>query len=244
MGQILDGIKNPWAAAGNPGWIGSLDPQRTDLFTIDFSEAITSINLILLAAVNGPQGNIARSLLGAMPTRSNAAYFPSGVDIPERSVAYTTTRRHEIAYNLPSWDGAQPPLNVTWTMDSGNSVFKVARPLVLLRAWTAIVRAGRDGQDPNELYLDLLTASGGRGYVPDYKHDFVVYLWRGKSDAATPAAFTSAATPENAGVELAGRWLVRNAWLTGFQQPSLSHAGGSAVGTIRSTFACDAVVEI
>ncbi len=253
MTQFLSQVKNPWGAAADQSAPG-LDPQRSDLFTIDFSPPLLALRGILqrVVGINGdgddelgdPNG-VAAALLDALPSSADLPYFPNGVEFPERRVRVDTSRRHEIAYPFPGYDEECAPVVVTWTLDSGVAdVSPRAHVLALLRTWLAVVRAGRDGQDPNELTLDLATASAsGRGFIPHFRHDFTVYLWRGQSTPPTEAAFTSAATPNDAGLVLSQKWLVRRAWLGGLQLPPLRHAQ-AGVSEVRATFYADTVVEI
>lgn len=243
MAQVLEQVKNPWGAQTNPNWVGALNVQRTDLFTLNVSDAVSYLGLILLRAANGSQGELARGLLNAMPTRFNAMYFASAVDFPEQTTGTAISKRHEMPYNFPASDQALSVVTISWILDSGSDAYRIGRALALLRAWKAVVRAGRGGQDPNELQLDLQTASrSGRGYVPDFRHNMAVYLWRGKN-SITEDVFNGAATPENSGFDIAQRWILKNAWLAGFQQPSLSHQGNGQNAIVRSTFYCDAIVE-
>lgn len=243
MAQTLTQVKNPWGAAIGAGARG-FDAQRTDLFTIDFGPVIAPLTTILGRVLDGDVSSPANRLLLGLPTASDTVFFPNAVEFPERRVGATATRRHEVAYPFPGYDEPLAQVNVTWTLDVGvDDIAPMSRVLALLRTWFAVTRAGRDGQDPNELSLTLRDASeSGTGLIPDFRHDFMVYLWRGYRTAPADAAYT-ASDPSTAGLELSGRWLVRRGWLAGLQQGALRHAQG-APGEVRAMFLADTIVEV
>lgn len=239
MAQVLNYTKNPWArlhegdAVDNPafGW----DPQRTDLFTIDFSSALTAMQEILrrVAATS----SVAAQLYEALPTRESLALFPVVVALPERHIRSEATRRHDIPYPNPGYDDELAAIGVTWFLECGADDAARSSILAFLRTWQAVTRAGRAGQNPGELALDLQAASrSGTGFIPNFRHDFTISLWRGTGTRSNVLVDTY--------LELSQRWQVRAGWLAGIHLPELRANQPAAVAEVRTAFHADTVVEI
>lgn len=252
MPQTFDRVINPWAQQGNkstsdPSVLYGLDPQRSDLFTIDFSAALTAIQTILRRVTAqyqlDPTG-VGAALYSYLPTREQLTYYPVSVDFPERKVGVEGFRRHDVPYPHPGYDDELGAISVSWMLDCGTDDFARSQILAFLRSWLAVTRAGRAGQSESELSLDLNTASAsGTGFIPDFRHDFVVSLWRGfihRQSEGADSIFVGASD----NMELSQRWLVKRGWLAGIQMPGLRTNQAASVAEVRTTFYADTIVEI
>lgn len=243
MPQTLPQIKNPWAAQTGPDTAG-LEAQRSDLFTVDFSLPLAAIRGILAQARNRiDTQQIAGSLLQQFPTPDEMPYYANSIEFPTTQITASASKRHEVPILRPGLEEAVGSFTITFTQDTrADSTY--SKVLAFLRAWRAVVRAGRDGQTEGELSLDLLQAGGGNTLIPQCKHNFSVQLWRGHIPQLFDDDLTEDLdeTSSTAGVELAGQWTIVRGWLVGFQQGQLRHSA-SGIMEIRATFQAEAIVE-
>ncbi len=240
MAQTLNQLSNPWGASAPDG--SGIDAQRSDLFTLDFSLPLSAIRSILIRATNNGS-KLAGSLLGSLPDQLRLPFFANSVEFPEARTSASVVKRHEIPLTWPGMDDAPGQINITFTVESPTAIVDArSKVLAFLRAWRAVVRAGRPGQQQGELSLDLLTASrDGTRLIPDYRHNFSIYLWRGRIPASNEAPFDNF-TAANSGVELAQEWTIVRGWLCGMQATQLRHAA-SGILEVRASFQAEAVVE-
>lgn len=266
MAQYLVQVKNPWGSqAANDA--KSLEAQRSDFFTVDFGYAITSFQAILARATSASTVQTSAAVTGvntasfqasrsgaeannyglSLPVANDAVFLARAVDFPDRRVGVNPTKRHEMPLPYPATDEVVGQINITFTMDVPNSDTVYSQVNALMRVWTAVVRAGRAGQDPGELSFDLKTASlGGQGLIPDYRQDIVVNFWRGMRFVGQPDSFFgvggSPATKDSSVINCGG-YILRRAWLAAFQPGTLAHASAGIMDA-RATFYADAVIEL
>jgi hypothetical protein len=232
MPQELQQMLNPWARfRATPEAI--LEPQRSDLFTVDLSAALRRIQSLLAES-----GSSTANALAAEFPRDVAAdmrYYVNGVEFPEARIGMTTVKRHDNPYPWPGPDEVAGSLAMTFTQEISVAEEPVSGIAAFLYGWRAIVRAGRAGAVTGDAALGLLDAGrrAGGGLIPDYKHDFYVEQWRGST--------METSTDEPGQLQLSHRWKVLGAWISGIQSNSIRHAQAQ-VQELRATFQVDAIV--
>lgn len=229
-------MQNPWARMQGPG-LAALEAQRNDLFTVNFTSAYDEIVRVLQRATQtSSQGQEISSLLRSFPSKGELGYFPCAVEFPSSAVGVNQGKRHEVPVPYPGQEELYGSVAINFLQDaSGDANLNVSKINAFLRGWRALVRAGRAGLSSGDISLGLQEASAdGNGYVPHFKHNFQVELWRGNSG--------SGAAAEDGEMELATRWTVYGAWLQALQMGSLTSKGGAALET-RAVFAASAIGE-
>ncbi len=254
MAQNLVQVKNPWGAQVAAG-AKPLEAQRSDFFTVDFGGPLASFNSILERAafasiLDGSQTRaaIARQLQRSLPVANEAIYLSKSVELPDRRMQVNQTKQHEMNIPFPGADEIAGQVTITLNMDVPNADAVYSQVNALMRTWTAIVRAGRAGQNQNELQLGLRSASlNGSGWIPAFRQDIIVSLWRGMSfSGGVPNTFfgvDSPPTSTESSLVNCGGYLLSKAWLAGFQPGALAHAQ-SGIMDAKATFYCDAVIEL
>jgi len=159
MARIIAEQKNRWGAARSQG--GGLDPQRNDLWVVDFTEVVRKLNDGLFNDF-GEQVN-------PVP-----AYFAQAVVLPELRVKPESIRRNSRPYNMPSWDDALDACKITFLMDSRTDA-RASHIYNMLDTWRLYVRAGRGGMGTERaVTLD-------RYYRIDYRFPLYLTLLRGST---------------------------------------------------------------
>lgn len=151
---------------------GGLEPQRSDLFLVDFKNAVKSVG----AAANLPQ------LASIKP------HYVRSIVFPEIRVKSDVVRRDSIPYNMPSWDDPLDAIKITFLLDTHDGDNK-SDVVQFLNAWMALTRAGRGAR-----FQGFNAQTGFLLLNVDYRVDFMfninLYLLRG-------AANTSGGTVNN-----------------------------------------------
>lgn len=109
----------------------ALDPQRSDLWEVDFSEVIEGLNSDELEAVTGAR------LLAIPP------HFTKQITLPELRIKADAIRQEQRQVMIPTWDDPLDPIKVTFYMETNTQTVS-ARAYRFLNAWRKVVRAGRD----------------------------------------------------------------------------------------------------
>jgi hypothetical protein len=157
---------NTWGSVGGP------DPQRADLWYVDFSSVIAGLN----EQITGADGNGVRTSFAADELLPEVeAYYISSVSMPTLKVKAEEYRRDSRPYNMPGFDEAMTEIKVMFIMDTPVNVLtsKIHR---FLEIWRAFVRAGRlpMGQ---EGYVDL-----GDDLSVTFRYPTYITLLRGCSN--------------------------------------------------------------
>ena len=205
-----------------------MDAQRSDLWVVDFSTAITGLN-----------GNFTERTLAP----KLAAYTSRSVTLPELKTKSDQVRRDSRPYQMPSWDEPLDAIGMTFTLDSHKSTGDNADPYSsdlyqLLTMWRVSVRAGR-GAMSKETEVPQLNAK----YRVDYAFDVGVRLLRGCSNptAVDTVNSNSAAydptvdSPVVNDLEFSMQLVLVKCWLGGFKMSELSYDDSKPV-TISATF--------
>jgi len=238
MPQELLQMLNPWARRQTDGSgvlpTRILEPQRTDLFTVDFGPVIKAVQPIL----SGAQSSRARALATALPNPANARFYVNGVDFPEARTSVSTSKRHEQPFPWPSNDEVLSQFTLTFWQDICLEEFSISSVVAFLYGWRAIVRAGRPGVSDSDIPLSLIEAGVGT-LIPAYRYDFYIEQWRGRN--TDPALEVGLGTDGQSALELSHRWKVVRGWISGVQPNAIRHAQAQAQ-EVRATFCADAVV--
>lgn len=193
MPRIRD-IENVWGKTGGP------NPQRSDLWQVELTDAISGINEALKW--------YARPWVNAddLPP-----YYIAAVTLPELKVRAEPVRRDSRAYNMPSWDEPLDAIKIVFIMDDGgvsrlNNDAKLSAGIIrLLSGWRALVRAGRGsvGLEKSAEMGDGSIKVGGfnDNYQLSYQWPIYVNLCRGGRIRAASSTRTASVPAINQGYQ-------------------------------------------
>ncbi len=153
--------RNNWAKQGG------IEPQRSDLWVVDMSEASKAIN------------NVVYSQSGATPAPLESvvdSQYAQSVSLPSLDVKSENVVRGSIPYAVPGADEPLGPTRIVFRFDSRTEA-RGSRVYRFLDAWRAVVRAGR-GARGGEYAITLDST-----YRANYVHNINVKLLRGSVDA-------------------------------------------------------------
>jgi hypothetical protein len=172
--RIVDEQTNTWGRAAG------IEAQRTDLWVVDFREAIAGLRETSTVAQDTntefPNSSFLMSLSDILPTATLATYFCKSVSLPELRVRPDVVRRDSRPYNMPSWDDPLDPIRISFLLDcyKAGTVESPYQSDVynVLDFWRALVRAGR-GSMSEEYAIRL-----NNDYRVDYAFNVTVRLLR------------------------------------------------------------------
>lgn len=172
---------NLWGKAGDSG---ALDPQRNDLFYVDFSQAVHG-----LAATPYASGWAKWIDLNALTINILPQYVRS-VTLPESRTKPEVVRRSSVPYNMPSWDDPLDPVKINFLVDTHSNKAPVV--LKFLDAWLSLIRAGRGerktGYSGSPVLCDPTT------YKVECRFGITIWMLRGiPGESANDLAFYAAA---------------------------------------------------
>lgn len=232
MARIIDNQINPWGRQQGP------DLQRSDLWVIDFNQALVG----LANAANS--GDLMTSGLDTpfLPTKL-ATYFAKSVALPDLKVKSEPIRRDSRAYPMPSWDEPLEPVRIIFWLDSfgpGRAGVDPYRSDIyqMLNVWRAVVRAGR-GSMSSEFAITL-----DGNYSMDYAFDVRVLLMRASSNPTVNGTATATANrtvPSSIMNDLEYSLQLRmvNCWLSSFRVSELDYEGTKFVQLDTTFYAED-----
>ena len=266
MARVTD-VKNPWGRQGGP------NPQRTDLWQVDLSEAIKGINGVLDQAFEDGQA-VKFPALASVPR-----YFPASISIPEQKMKAEMVRRDSRAYNMPSWDEPLDSFKISFVVDDGGKFGAAAGDTcqsfiyTVMDIWRSVVRAGR-GAVGSESSIRL-----DSNYRIDYAWPIYLFMLKGYSlpkqffgsqrqrvnmgDQAYDVAFSGAPAAieeqvtyvqqasqnfasymqQQSTLEISQVLHFENAWLSGFKLVDLSYETAK-VAAIEATFYAENLLQI
>jgi hypothetical protein len=222
MARIIDNQTNVW------GRQTGADPQRSDLWVVDFTQALSG----LATALRGTEAlNIASDPRFFIPAKL-APYYARSVALPSLNVRSEPIKRDSRPYPMPSWDEPLEPVRMVFILDCA----KQGQPLAaayrsdiyqMLEYWRMVVRAGR-GPMSNEFAFTL-----NGSYRIDYAFNVRVSMLRSSS---------SPTTAEN-DLEFSARFDLVNCWLSSFKIGELNYEGNKMV-EIDATFYAEDVLKV
>ena len=248
--------KNVWGSQGQ------INPQRSDLWLVDFTQVIRGINTQI------EKKEIVTSIQPLEPTVE--PYYVSSVSMPVMRVKADEFRRDSKPYMMPGFDEALPEIRIVFVMEApktGNTS-KVYR---FLEVWRAFVRAGR-GAMGNELTVGL-----GVRYTAPARFPVTITLLRGNANpkisavsidmsgvnqalAAVDAALRPMRLSQIAAegglvnkldfalvendLEDCAVFQVENMWLAGYKLSDLDYSKGNELVKIEATFFADNIRDL
>jgi hypothetical protein len=208
---------------GNNLWGRSIEPQRSDLWKVDF-----------VHVVNGLKKQGVQDLF-FLPT-DNLSTCVSNVSLPNMAVKPEQTRADSRPYMFPGWDDALGPTKMTFLHDINDVKLEgdVHRSVIytILSAWRAVIRSGR-GAMSKEHSLDLPL-----NYKVKYGFDLPIYLIKGAGKT-----FESASSELDTDLESSAIYVLKNAWLQDMQISELSYQQ-SGILRINATFQADDFLQL
>lgn len=167
MARVVTDQINPW------GRQQGVDAQRSDLWVVDFTNALTGIKAALASASTLSSG----VAVPYVPPRL-AGYFAASVNLPELKVRPEAIRRDSRPYQTPSWDDPCDAIRMTFLLDCHRYNAPNLSPYrsdiyQMLDTWRACTRAGRQGMS-NEFAITL-----NANYRIDYAFDIQLSLLTG-----------------------------------------------------------------
>ena len=190
---MLQATLNPSNQLNRWGISGGLEPQRADLFYVDFKTAV--------AGVNGAFANAAFKKLSPVPPQC-----VKSLTLPELRTKPEAVRRDSIPYQMPSWDDPLDPVKITFMLDSENSPVTA-----LLDAWLALSRAGRGSRTGGYVNSNGYITLNAQ-YSVDFRFDIGVNLLRGSATGK----------PDLSALVTGSSYTLKNAWLGGYRLTDLS----------------------
>jgi len=160
--------QNLWGVADT---VNGLEPQRSDLFYVDFSTAAKGVS----KAAN-------------IVVREIKPHYIRSVTLPEIRTKAEPIRRDSVAANMPSWDDPLDAVKVSFLLDT-NDRDDTSTVVEFLDGWLALTRAGR-GSRTGGYVNQLGWLSLNSKYTIDFRFDVVIRLLRGATatDSASGAA--------------------------------------------------------
>jgi hypothetical protein len=253
MGRIVDQT-NPWGK--------TVDAQRSDLWFIDFNQALSGLNQVMSSTAQ-----LSTGLAAPYVPPKLAHYFPSSVVLPDLKVRPDMIRRDSRPYNTPSYDEPLDAIRINFILDSNRTGLPNLSPYrsdvyQMLDVWRACVRAGRGGMSTEY----AITLDGN--YRIDYAFDVALYLLTPTIPAASgianiqTAGFTSNVKSGLSGIQAAintaanqtksgmlngdliisMQYRLVNCWLASFKLSDLNYEGAK-VSQIEAIFYADDIAQ-
>jgi len=244
--------RNLWGISSDDA-ANALEPQRADLWAVDFTTAVQSLN------------KVARTQLSQIPPQ-----LAQSVTLPEIRVKSDPVRRDSMGFQTSSWDDPLDPLKITFLMDSREN--QGSALLRFLEVWMAVVRAGRGDRgflyyNTSQTYLLL-----DEDYRNDCQFNFIVKFLRGsmpvnlgsglvqatrgsflQNAATSPFVQALAQSASNhlnltdvgaAALRVSEDFNIRRAWLGGYKVSDLSYKSGTELVSVEATFYAEDVQRI
>lgn len=223
---------NPWGTAKG------LEPQRTDLWKLDFSAVFKG--LLNTEEDESPQSYRAfgqdwqTHATGVDPMggdASQARYYAISVALPELSVMPEVVKRDSRPYNVPGVDAPLGQIRVTFVHDS-HATSGRSEILALLNLWRAAVRAGRGEMSSEPAFLL------NKRFRVNYGFDVPIHFLGGlplEVLSYMPKSSTSA-------LQVVSAMIIKNMWLASFGPAGELNMSGSQASLINAVFYADDIL--
>ena len=174
---------NLWGKQSDIAGDIGLEPQRNDLYYVDFDNALKNVAVISK-----------QSLAPLIPQ------YVRSCSLPELRTKSEPIRRDSVAYNMPSWDDPLDPVKLVFMMET--SSYRSSRVTAFLDAWLVLTRAGR-GSRVAGYYEPTGWLTLNSNFSIDFRFDVNLYLLRGsfpssdfsQSSSTTISPSTTSVTP-------------------------------------------------
>lgn len=250
---------------------GGINPQRADLWWIDFSQV-----------VNGLNGQLNRSGIVHDLDRFGGdieAHYVSSVKMPTVKVKADEFRRDSRPYMMPGFDEPLSEIGVSFIMESPVS-YSTSKVYQFLEMWRAFVRAGRGAMGAEKSIKQL-----GTNFRVDFRFPVTIILLRGNANPQTlGVSSVSGVSSEyygtlgdlnqqlaglseeqknrrisqilvNAGVDVSqypvdnhlercALFGIERMWLSSFKPTDLDYSKGNEIVRIDATFYADSITDL
>lgn len=254
MARVVDTQTNPWGK--------TVDAQRSDLWFIDFNQALTGLNQNMANATQ-----LSTGLAVPYVPPKLASYFPSSVVLPDLKIKPDQIRRDSRPYNVPGYDEPLDAIRVNFILDANRTGLANLSPYrsdvyQMLDVWRACVRAGRGGMSTEY----AITLDGN--YRIDYAFDVALYLLTptipavsgianirtagfastirsglsGLQSAINAAANQTKSGMLNGDLIISMQYKLVNCWLASFKLSDLNYEG-TKVSQIEAIFYADDIAQ-
>jgi hypothetical protein len=213
---INDFVKrNLWGSSSNAP-TGVLEPQRSDLWYVDFTNAFSGVTDVFDSVVNYIPPQMVQS-----------------VSLPENKVKVEPFRRDSRVYQMPSWDEPLETVRMTFLLDTSSA--GVSGIYQFLNNWLELCRAGRGfrssgyglnarGEDP--LLLD-------ENFQSNYRFDCALYFVRGNNQGASATSLFS-------DLEVWQTVMLQQMWIAGLKISDLNYTT-NALTTVEASFYVESI---
>lgn len=176
MRVSIDKQKNLWGRQGDGL---TLEPQRSDLWYVDLTNAVKGVN---------------DSFRQFYPSDSPLIpdlfpQFVAAVTFPTFTVKPDVFRRSSIPYNMPVWDDPLDPIKITFLLEQNNRSQSTVYEFVT--KWQALVRLGRGSRHLEGPANTDRWPGPETDALPQFVFDFQIQLLRG--GGSTPLRTITAA---------------------------------------------------
>lgn len=256
--------RNVWGSPGGP------NPQRADLWKIDFVFAVRGLNRQI------DEADAETDLSPIAPEVE--PYYIASVSLPSLKVKPEAVRRDSKPYMMPGFDEPMGEMKVAFVLESP-TITRSSKIYRFLDTWRAFVRAGR-GPMGNERSVIRL----GKNFTAEFRYPLLITLLRGnkdpkafevsktlstrgdefRSDVRTPisqitdtsqpyydnrvaAIVNSAEVAYNAvenDLEVCGIFQIERAWLSDFRVTDLDYSRGNEFTKIEATFQGETIRDL
>lgn len=217
---------NIWGRGSSDGG-AALEPQRPDLWAVRLDSLLSYVSELKLSglqfdsALPATSQSLLEAYAGMVPSYDTACYLASSVELPELKVGSTAVIRETRSYLAPGYDEPAGTVRISFIYDAAETSYSGSRAEAMLRLWRALVRSGRGEMSGQDLSIPLGATSAG--LLPRYEFDIKVELYKGSTDGE--------------GLDYSAGYLLKTAWLVGFQPGALRYAGSGQLLEISATLA-------
>lgn len=236
MGRIIEEQRNLWGAQGQ-----EVEPQRADLWVVDFRQAITGLNQQIATLESSDLEKLADTL---------EPFYATSVNLPVLATRAEDVNRDSRTYKMPGADEPLGEIKIVFLFDTTTNA-KRSKVYALLETWRAFIRAGR-GAMGNEASVTQLNEH----FRIDYAFDIGLTLLRGSSNPTVNFSNqvsnvgNPSASPQfviDAGVtndlEQTAIYLLENAWLGSYRITDLDYSRGNELVKIEATFYAENILN-
>jgi hypothetical protein len=158
---------NPW------GKIGGIEPQRSDLWTLDLEQALKSL-----------RGSFGEQF--SLPDANTTKFYARSVTYPETKIAPYESKKHSVPLQYPGMDEPLGEIRVDFIIDAGqvdsSGTFIAqanSRILNLIRLWHEAARVGRPTRSPVESSVQAWLGTQPLPISNLFKFDVIVRYFTG-----------------------------------------------------------------
>lgn len=246
MARVFNKTTNPWGKEGGE------DVQRSDLWFIDFTNAISNISKYVSEHKSDFNKN--------PPDISNIEpFYLISTTMPSNNIRAESVMKHNSPINRPGLDDALDPINMSFHLGVGGVSF-VRNIVSVFSLWRTLVRAGRYPVG-NELTVRLNT-----NYTVDSMFDIEVYLLSGSSTVSDQVISGQKVSNSSSNVSkssnisqgvangvilkskipnmsVSGHFTIVDAWLSKYKITDLNYSDTNKEVVVDATFYASNMIE-